>query len=236
MTGNAMLSISGLHSGYGASMVLNGVDLQVSTGEIYAILGKNGMGKTTLLKTLMGFIRPRLGEIRFGDTPVTHWLPERIARHRIAYISQEKALFQDLSVKNNLELALHNNKEFSLRFAEIADYFPFLKDRLQQKAGTLSGGEQKMLLVARALMTRPALILIDEITEGLQPSVIEKLTLILRNHSQSFGTTLLLVEQNISFTLATADRYSILDLGTFVDTGHTGESGIAARIFHHFVI
>ncbi|MFT5532850.1 MAG: ABC-type branched-subunit amino acid transport system ATPase component [Burkholderiaceae bacterium] len=232
----ALLTVQGIDSGYGEAMVLKELSLSLQPGEILAILGKNGMGKSTLLKTLMGFIRPKKGAVSFFGDATTTWNPDRIARQRVAYIPQEQALFQDLTVRDNLGLALARDKDFAVRFDAIADHFPFLKERMAQKAGTLSGGEQKMLLVARALICRPRLILIDEITEGMQPSVIERLIGILRQEREQFGTALLLVEQNVHFALAVADRYAVLELGCIVDTSATTDADAHARITRHLSV
>jgi branched-chain amino acid transport system ATP-binding protein len=156
--------------------------------------------------------------------------PNRIARRDVAYIPQEQALFQDLSVEENLKLALERDRDFKPSFARIDDLFPFLKERLRQKAGTLSGGEQKMLLVARALIRRPKLILIDEITEGMQPSVIERLTGILQRERDSAGTSLLLVEQHVRFAFAVANRYAVLELGEIPAAGSTTDPAAQATV------
>ena len=232
----ALLAVRGIDSGYGDAMVLKELDLSLQPGEILAVLGKNGMGKSTLLKTLMGFIRPKQGEISFFGEATAKWSPDRIARNRVAYIPQEQALFQDLTVRDNLGLALERDKDFADRFAAIAGHFPFLQERMAQKAGTLSGGEQKMLLVARALICRPRLILIDEITEGMQPSVIERLIGILRHEREQFGTALLVVEQNVHFALAVADRYAVLELGRIVDTSATTDEDAQVRITRHLSV
>jgi ABC-type branched-subunit amino acid transport system ATPase component len=219
-----IVQVEGLVSGYGEAMVLKGIDLRLDRGEVVAILGKNGMGKSTLLKTLMGYIRPKSGEISLFDERTTALPPNRIARRDVAYIPQEKALFQDLSVEENLKLALIRDRDFKPLFERIEDLFPFLKERLKQKAGTLSGGEQKMLLVARALIRQPKLILIDEITEGMQPSVIERLVGILSRERDSAGTTMLLVEQHVRFAFAVANRYAVLELGEVPAAGKTSDS------------
>jgi branched-chain amino acid transport system ATP-binding protein len=195
-----------------------------------AILGKNGMGKSTLLKTLMGYIRPAEGEVALFGERTTGMPPNRIGRRDVAYIPQEKALFQDLTVEENLKLALLRDRDFKALFARIDDLFPFLKDRLRQKAGTLSGGEQKMLLVARALIRQPKLILIDEITEGMQPSVIERLVGILIRERDTAGTTMLLVEQHVRFAFAVANRYAVLELGEIPASGETAEPSAQATV------
>jgi branched-chain amino acid transport system ATP-binding protein len=230
MNAQAAVKIDALQSGYGEAMVLKGIDLTLARGEAVALLGKNGMGKSTLLKTLMGYIRPKSGDITLFGERSAGLPPNRIARRDVAYIPQEQALFQDLSVEENLKLALERDRDFKPSFARIDDLFPFLKDRLRQKAGTLSGGEQKMLLVARALIRRPKLILIDEITEGMQPSVIERLTGILQRERDSAGTSLLLVEQHVRFAFAVANRYAVLDLGEIPAAGSTTDPSAQATV------
>ncbi|TCK36546.1 amino acid/amide ABC transporter ATP-binding protein 2 (HAAT family) [Paraburkholderia sp. BL8N3] len=230
MNAPAIVQVDALKSGYGEAMVLKGLDLRLARGEVMAILGKNGMGKSTLLKTLMGYIRPAEGEVALFGERTTGMPPNRIARRDVAYIPQEKALFQDLTVEENLKLALLRDRDFKALFARIDDLFPFLKDRLRQKAGTLSGGEQKMLLVARALIRQPKLILIDEITEGMQPSVIERLVGILIRERDTAGTTMLLVEQHVRFAFAVANRYAVLELGEIPASGETAEPSAQATV------
>jgi branched-chain amino acid transport system ATP-binding protein len=230
MNAQAAVKIDALQSGYGEAMVLKGIDLTLARGEAVALLGKNGMGKSTLLKTLMGYIRPKSGDITLFGERSAGLPPNRIARRDVAYIPQEQALFQDLSVEENLKLALERDRDFKPSFARIDDLFPFLKERLRQKAGTLSGGEQKMLLVARALIRRPKLILIDEITEGMQPSVIERLTGILQRERDSAGTSLLLVEQHVRFAFAVANRYAVLELGEIPAAGSTTDPAAQATV------
>ncbi|HTI17344.1 MAG TPA: ABC transporter ATP-binding protein [Trinickia sp.] len=230
MTAQSVIDVSGLYSGYGEAMVVKGIDLTLHRGEAVALLGKNGMGKSTLLKTLMGYIRPAQGDIRLFGEPVGGVAPNRIARKDVAYIPQEKALFQDLTVKENLKLALMRDRDFAPGFAQIEGLFPFLAQRLEQKAGTLSGGEQKMLLVARALIRRPKLILIDEITEGMQPSVVERLCTILTHEREAHGTSMLIVEQHLDFALAVANRYAVLELGEIATSGETTQTGASANV------
>ena len=204
--------------------------IDVRTSEIFALLGKNGMGKTTLLKTVMGFLPIQHGSVKLFGDDITGLPPHRVARRAIAYTPQEQALFQDLTVEDNLRLGLRDSTRFDAGLQRIGRVFSFLPERLKQRAGTLSGGEQKMLLVARALMSGPRLMLIDEISEGLQPSVVERLSAVLRGERDAAGTSILIIEQNVSFALSIADRYAVLKLGEISDRGSVGEGGVEARI------
>lgn len=227
------LDVQDVTSGYKASVVLRKLSLTVEQGEAVALLGKNGMGKTTMLKTIMGYLPKKAGTIRLHGQDITRLPPHRIARSGIAYAPQEHALFQDLSIRDNLRLGLVDASVFDERFAEIEPIFPVFKSRLKQYAGTLSGGEQKMLLVARAFMMRPSIILLDEITEGLQPSVIDRLAEALLWERKRHGTTLLLIEQNVPFALKVADRYAILKQGEIIEQGNAKDAGAATSIFEH---
>jgi ABC-type branched-subunit amino acid transport system ATPase component len=227
---SAALAVENVRSGYGEAVVVRDVSLVVRPGEIFALLGKNGMGKSTLLKTLMGFLPLQGGGVSLFGEKVGGLPPHLLARRRLAYTPQEQALFQDLTVEDNLRLGLRERTQFTSGLARIGVHFPFIPERLRQRAGTLSGGEQKMLLVARALMTRPRLILIDEITEGLQPSVIERMVRVLRAERDQTGAAMLIVEQNVKFALAVADSYAVLKLGEIVDGGAVGGDAIAERI------
>ena len=226
----AALDIAGLSSGYGDALVVREVGVEVQAGEIFALLGKNGMGKSTLLKTVMGFLPIQRGSVKLFGDDVTGWPPHRVARKAIAYTPQEQALFQDLTVEDNLRLGLRDDGRFNDGVRRIGQVFSFLPERLKQRAGTLSGGEQKMLLVARALMSRPRLMLIDEISEGLQPSVIERLSTVLRGERDAAGTSILIIEQNVKFAMSVADRYAVLKLGEISDRGRAGETGVEAKI------
>jgi branched-chain amino acid transport system ATP-binding protein len=225
-----MLRLDGVSAGYGEAMVLRGLNLAVPRGSIVALLGKNGMGKTTLLKAAMGFLPKAEGRVVIDGHDVTREPAHRIARGAVSYTPQEQALFADLGIRDNLRLGLADDAALNERMTDIVDLFPFLKGRDAQRAGTLSGGEQKMLLIARALLSRPALMLVDEITEGLQPSVIERVGIALRRERDRRGTTMLLVEQNVGFALAVADRYAVLKRGAIVIEGAAGDAGAAEAI------
>ncbi|MCS3471595.1 branched-chain amino acid transport system ATP-binding protein [Pseudomonas sp. JUb42] len=229
----ATLQLDRITSGYRASVVIRDVSFKVAAGEALALLGKNGMGKTTLLKTIMGYLPKKQGSVQVNDGDITRLSPHRVAHAGIAYAAQEKALFTELSIRDNLRMGLEKDSLFDERFADIETVFPVFNARLKQYAGTLSGGEQKMLLVARALMMRPSIILLDEITEGLQPSVIERIAAALLHERQVHGTTLLIVEQNVPFALKVADRYLVLKQGEIEEQGDANAAGATESIFNH---
>lgn len=230
MNAAAALDVKGMRSGYGEAPVLRDVSFDVQPGEIFALLGKNGMGKSTLLKSVMGFLPLQSGSVGMFGFDITGLPPHKVARRELAYTPQEQALFQDLTVEDNLRLGLRDGRSFDSGLKRIGQFFPVLPARLKQRAGTLSGGEQKMLLVARALMSQPKLMLIDEITEGLQPSVIERLAGVLRAERDESKVSILIVEQNVKFALSVADRYAVLKLGEIVDRGEIAGADVERRI------
>lgn len=232
----AALTLHDISSGYKDSIVVRNLSLSIQPGEIVALVGKNGMGKTTLLKSIMGYLPKRSGSITMLGQDVTRQPAHRVARGAIAYVAQSRALFHDLSVRDNLRLGLSRDSLLDQRFGEVEHLFPFLKGRMAQRAGTLSGGEQKMLLIARALLVRPALLLIDEVTEGMQPSVIERVVAALLHQREKHGTAILLVEQNVQFAVAVADRYALLKLGEIVETGDARGANAAHDILRHLSI
>lgn len=223
-------------SGYGQAMVLRGVSLALAPGEILAVLGKNGMGKTTLLKTVMGYLPARRGRVRLDGRDVTGRPPHRTARDGVAYAPQEHTLFQDLTVADNLRLAVPSDRLFRERLDGLREVFPRMLERLRQRAGTLSGGEQKMLLMSRALLARPKVMLVDEISEGLQPSMIDRMGEALRAARAREGCAVLLVEQHLAFALSVADRYAVLKLGEIVEEGRAGDPSAAAVLGEHLKV
>jgi ABC-type branched-subunit amino acid transport system ATPase component len=227
------LQVSGLTSGYKSSVVLRDLSLLVNTGEALALLGKNGMGKSTLLKSIMGFLPKRQGTLRLNGRDISRMAPHQICRAGLGYAAQEQALFADLSVRDNLALGLATDKVFDERFDPLASLFPVFKSRLKQYAGSLSGGEQKMLLVARTLMGRPSVILLDEVTEGLQPTVIQTIAAALKWEREQRGTAMLIVEQHVAFALDVSDRYLVLKQGEVVDEGSSRKPQASREIFQH---
>jgi ABC-type branched-subunit amino acid transport system ATPase component len=228
----AALELSGLTSGYGSSTVVHDVSLQIAPGEIFALVGKNGMGKSSLLKTILAFLPAWQGAVRLDGRDVTRLAPFRKRALGLAYAPQEQALFQDLSVRDNLRLGLIDDRSFEARLADISGWFPVLTARLSQRAGTLSGGEQKMLIVARGLIAEPRLFLLDEVAEGLQPSVVDRLAEVLAAIRRDRGTAMLVVEQHLAFVLGLADRFAVFKRGEVVDTGPVDATS-AARIDEH---
>jgi ABC-type branched-subunit amino acid transport system ATPase component len=230
--GAEVLSLRDISSGYGAVSVVKSVTLSVRPGEMVALLGKNGMGKSTLLKTILRLIPLRAGVIHVGGVNQADLTPARMIAWGLSYVPQEQALFQDLSIRDNLRLAVRKDGELGPALDHAFAYFPFLRERLKQKAGTLSGGEQKMLILARALMLRPRLLLIDEISEGLQPSVVDRIVGVLRDERSRDGTAMLVVEQNLDFALRVADRWAVLKMGEIDDEGPCGLEA-HARVLEH---
>ena len=228
----AALQILDVSSGYGSSMVVRNTNLVIAPGEIVALVGKNGMGKSSLLKTILGFLPAWSGSIKLSGRDITALAPHQRRRLALAYAPQEQALFQDLSVCDNLRLGLLNDVELEQRLEMIAGWFPILTSRLRQRAGTLSGGEQKMLVVARGLIAEPRLFLLDEVTEGLQPSVVDRVSEVLAQTCRERSMAMLVVEQHIPFVLGLADRFAVFKRGEIVDAGSIDEQS-EGRIEQH---
>lgn len=200
MADRPLLEIAGLVAGYGGGTVLHGVDLSVAPGEGVAVLGRNGVGKTTLLKAIIGLVRPRSGTIGFAGARIGGLPPFRIARAGIAYVPQGREVFADLTVEENLILGDLQAPDAGRAYA----VFPALAERRRVPAGRLSGGQQQQLAIARALMARPRLLLLDEPSEGVQPSVVLELADTLAAVAAAEGMAIILVEQNIDLALAGA--------------------------------
>lgn len=229
---SAILEVTDVSSGYGSSMVVRGASLEIMAGEIVAVVGKNGMGKTSLLKTVLGFLPAKSGAVMLDGRDVTRLAPHLKRRLALAYAPQEQSLFQDLTVRENLRLGLTSDAGFEQWLAKVATWFPILASRLRQRAGTLSGGEQKMLVVARGLIAQPRIFLLDEVTEGLQPTIVDRVSEVLDLTRREQGTAMLVVEQHIPFVLDLADRFAVFKRGQVVDAGSV-DAGSAARIEEH---
>lgn len=227
-----VLTLDSLRCGYGQATVIRDLSLTLARGEALALLGKNGMGKTTLLKGILGFLPHQGGSVSFEGQPLVAGQPHLLAAQGIAYAPQEKAVFQDLSVEENLRVAVADGTRYRRGLERIAGHFPFIVQRLRQKAGTLSGGEQKMLILGRALMAEPRLLLVDEITEGLQPSVIDRISGVLQAERRAASIAMLIVEQNVGFALKTADRFAVLERGELGAQGEVDAPGAQDAIIH----
>jgi len=220
----SMLEVSGLSAGYGRIEILKEISLRVHPGEVVAIVGANGAGKSTLLKTISGLVRARCGTIRVADQEITRWAPEKIVRSGVRHVPEGRQLFGPLSVLDNLLLGAYGDPSLSRkrrvmeRVGQVYEIFPVLRQRHFQKANTLSGGEQQMLAIGRALMGTTKLLLLDEPTTGLAPLVVrEILNVILRLRSQ--GISILLVEQNARLAFSVAMRAYVMETGRIVLTG-----------------
>jgi len=211
-----MLELEGVNAYYGKSHVLHGVSLAVRSGEVVGLLGRNGVGKSTTLKTIMGLVPPATGRIVFEGRDVTGLAPHRVARLGIAWVPEERRVFRLLTVLDNLRTGLDRRGVTVERRQALLDkiyrHFPRLKERLHQAGGTLSGGEQQMLAIARAMMLEPRIVLLDEPTEGLMPRLVDEIREIVEVLRRT-GVAILLVEQNVPLTLAVADRVYIMEKG-----------------------
>jgi len=215
-----MLTVEGLDAAYGGSQVLWSVDLEVAAGRVVCLMGRNGVGKTTLLKTVMGIVPARGGRVRFDGADVTRWSPDRRARAGIGYVPQGREIFPHLTVEENLRISLLGCGR-ATALDEALDLFPALRALLGRKGGVLSGGEQQMLAIGRALLTRPKLLMLDEPTEGIQPSIILEIEEAIRRIKTDLGLAVLLVEQYLDFAERLADSYVIMAKGAVVAAGET---------------
>lgn len=221
-----MLQVQGLNVYYGESHILRDVDLNVPPGQMVCLIGRNGVGKTTLLKTIMGLIQPRSGAIALAGEPITKKSPDRRAKLGIGYVPQGREIIPRLTVEENLLLgkeALPSGRKSNQKIPEhIFTLFPGLKSMLSRMGGDLSGGQQQQLAIARALMGQPRLLVLDEPTEGIQPSIILEIEAAIRNIIASTGISVLLVEQHLHF-VRQADSYYAMQKGGIVASGLTSE-------------
>jgi len=213
----ATLELSGVTAGYHATPVLREVEMRVGTGEIVGVMGKNGVGKTTLVKTIMGLLEPQSGTITYDGTEVTDAPADERARSGIGYIPQGRDVFPDLTVEQNLRMGRTVNAGAGEPlYDEVYEYFPILEERADQRAGSLSGGQQQMLAIGRALVGNPDLLLLDEPSEGIQPSIVQQISADMRTINDELGTTILFVEQNLEVIRELADRCYAMDRGELV--------------------
>jgi len=212
-----LVRMDDVHTYYGKSHILHGVSLKVEPGEVVGLLGRNGVGKSTTLKTIMGLVRPSRGTVLFDGVVITGLPPHKLARLGIGYVPEDRRIFRLLTVMENLRTGLDRDGVTEERRQKLLDkafaYFPVLAERRTQAGGTLSGGEQQMLAIARAMMLEPKIILLDEPTEGLMPRMVTQIEQIIEVLKQE-GVAILLVEQNVPLTLAASRRVYIMEKGT----------------------
>jgi urea ABC transporter ATP-binding protein UrtE len=218
-----MLTVQGLHAGYGRIPILHGIDLTVAEGSFVGILGHNGMGKSTLLKTLIGLLRATAGRIEFTGQDVTHTPPHRRGLAGMGYVPQGRAIFAKLTVRENLELGatehVASKAERERVIEDVLEELPRLKPILGRPGGVLSGGEQQILALARCFCGRPRLLMLDEPTEGIQPSIIEEIEAVIGRIKAQGQVTILLVEQYLEFAWRLADAFYLMEKGSIVAHG-----------------
>ena len=215
-----MLAAERLSVAYGGSQVLWNVDLAVPSAQVVCLMGRNGVGKTTLLKAVMGLLPIRGGRVTFDGADITSWSADRRARAGIGYVPQGREIFPHLTVAENLRVAMLGCRRTST-IDEVVNLFPSLGRLLSRKGGVLSGGEQQQLAIARALLTKPKLLILDEPTEGIQPSIIDEIEEAIRRIKDEMGLAVLLVEQYLDFAERLADAYVVMEKGAVVTAGAT---------------
>jgi len=233
-----MLTLDGVHTYYAKSHILHGVSLEVRSGEVVGLLGRNGVGKSTTLKTIMGIVRPSGGRIVFDGRDIAGLPPYRLARVGIGYVPEDRRIFRLLSVLENLRTGLDRPEVTATRRQALLDKvfesFPILAERRNQAGGTLSGGEQQMLAIARAMMLEPRIILLDEPTEGLMPRMVAQIREII-DVLHKDGVAILLVEQNVPLTLDVSDRVYIMEKGTVRHHGPAAALRADATVIHQYL-
>ena len=230
---DALIDARGLHAYYGSSHVLRGVDFHIAPGETVGLFGRNGMGKTTLLRTLLGHVSPRRGEVRIRGADVTGQPPEKIVRHGIGYVPEGRGVFPNLTVRENLIMAaragVHGERSWTLE--RVLATFPRLAARLSHRGDQLSGGEQQMLAIGRALLTNPDALLLDEATEGLAPLIAREIWRVIGTIREA-GMATVIVDRNVGTVLAHADRGVILVKGEVVADLPSSELSSRAELLH----
>jgi branched-chain amino acid transport system ATP-binding protein len=217
-----VLEVSNIDVYYGKSHVLRDVSLDVGAGEIVALLGRNGAGKSTTLRAIIGLARLRSGGVTFGGRELSHLAPHQRARLGLGYVPQDRHLFAGLTVEENLRVVMPDRRNAAKALERVFALFPVLADRMKRRAGTLSGGEQQMVAIARALVTKPDMLLLDEPTTGLSPLLVEALQNAIRTLADQ-GMTVLLVEERVPFSLALSNRVYFMEEGSIVHRSTTDE-------------
>jgi urea transport system ATP-binding protein len=221
METKSLLDVAGLCVGYGSTPVLQGIDLAMRPGEIVGVIGRNGVGKTTMMRALIGLIRASAGTIRFADLELVGAGPERRAQAGIGYIPQGREVFPRLTVEENLKVGeMVGARTGKKLYDMVYELFPVLAERRRQKAGTMSGGQQQQLAIGRAMIGNPDLLLLDEPSEGIQPSIVADIGRVLKRINRELGTTILFVEQNLDLIMTLSQRCYVMDKGRIVAERH----------------
>jgi len=220
--GDPVLELNNVNTYYGKIHAIKGISLTVERGEVVTLIGSNGAGKTTTLRTISGLLRPKQGDIKLNGSSILGVSPHKIVEMGIGHVPEGRGVFPALTVLENLEMGaflLRDNTEFERRIDLVFSLFPRLQERITQRGGTLSGGEQQMLAIGRALMQQPDILLLDEPSMGLAPLLVEEIFNIIRNLNSKHGTTILLVEQNAQAALQVANRAYVLEIGRISMSG-----------------
>jgi urea ABC transporter ATP-binding protein UrtE len=227
-----MLELKDLQAGYGAVPVLRKLSFEVKRGETLVLLGRNGVGKTTLLRSIMGLLPLSSGSVALSGVDITRWAPHEIARHGVAYVPQGRGIFPKLTVEENLLTGLRGRRDGRKDIPkEVFDYFPILRERLQQRGGTFSGGQQQILAIARALCGQPDVLLLDEPSEGIQPSIVQQIGDLIGQFNRDLGLTVLLVEQNLELVRRTCSRCLVMSRGHISGTLEAEDLHDESKVF-----
>ncbi len=229
-----MLEVHDIHTYYGESYILQGVSLRVEEGQVVAVLGRNGVGKTTLIRSIIGFTPPRRGRVLFQGEDITHLPPHQIVRRGVGLVPQGRRIFPSLTVRENLAITERKERGSRWRIERVLDLFPRLRERLPHRGGTLSGGEQQMLACGRALLGNPEILLMDEPSEGLAPLLVRDLGRLLQR-LKAAGTSILIVEQNLPFALRIADIVYLMSKGRVVYTSRPDELWRNDEVKHRYL-
>ncbi len=233
-----LIAVEDLHTFYGKSHILHGVTLHVRPGEVVGLLGRNGVGKSTTLKTIMGLVRPTEGSIRLDGAPITGLPPHKLARMGIGYVPEDRRIFRLLTVMENLRTGLDrhgvSDEKKQALLDKVFNYFPVLGERRNQAGGTLSGGEQQMLAIARAMMLEPKIILLDEPTEGLMPRMVSQISNIIEVLHRE-NVAILLVEQNVPLTLEASERVYIMEKGAVRHHAAARDLKVNDAVIHQYL-
>jgi urea transport system ATP-binding protein len=221
-----MLKLAGVHVGYGRTTVVHGASIEVPAGGVAAVMGHNGAGKTTLLRAAVGLLHPSAGSIMLDGEDITRMRPNERVKRGVGYVPQGQQCFPQLTTEENLQLVADTRRDGKKLIAEALDLFPALSALLSRRAGLLSGGQRQQLAIARALITQPRILILDEPTEGIQPTVVAEIEQTILSLTAREGLSILLVEQHVGFALAAASRYYVMEAGRITSTGDGGAGAL----------